>query len=98
MPNCQTQRPRLHLPLQAGSDAVLKSMRRRLRQQNLLQLVEALRAARPDIALSTDLIVGFPGETEEDFQATLDMMRACDFMSSFVHLFGQARRKSRSFS
>ncbi len=75
--------PRLHLPLQAGSDAVLKRMRRRYDSAGFLRLVEALRAARPDIALSTDLIVGFPGETESNFQATLDMMEACGFMSSF---------------
>ncbi|MBD5627415.1 MAG: tRNA (N6-isopentenyl adenosine(37)-C2)-methylthiotransferase MiaB [Desulfovibrio sp.] len=75
--------PRLHLPLQAGSDAVLKRMRRRYDSAGFLRLVEGLRSARPDIALSTDLIVGFPGETESDFQATLDMMEACGFMSSF---------------
>ncbi|MBD5416246.1 MAG: tRNA (N6-isopentenyl adenosine(37)-C2)-methylthiotransferase MiaB [Desulfovibrio sp.] len=75
--------PRLHLPLQAGSDAVLARMRRRYDSAGFLRLVEDLRAARPDIALSTDLIVGFPGETESDFQATLDMMEACGFMSSF---------------
>ena len=75
--------PRLHLPLQAGSDAVLKRMRRRYASAGFLRLVAGLRAARPDSALSTDLIVGFPGETESDFQATLDMMEACGFMSSF---------------
>lgn len=75
--------PRLHLPLQAGSDAVLKRMGRRYDSADFLRLVEALRAARPDLALSTDLIVGFPGESEADFQATLDMVRACGFMSSF---------------
>lgn len=75
--------PRLHLPLQAGSDAVLGRMRRRYDSAGFLRLVEDLRAARPDLALSTDLIVGFPGETESDFQATLDMMEACGFMSSF---------------
>ena len=75
--------PRLHLPLQAGSDAVLARMRRRYDRRGFLNLVAALRAARPDLALSTDLIVGFPGESEEDFQATLEMMEACDFMSSF---------------
>ena len=75
--------PRLHLPLQAGSDAVLKRMRRRYDSAGFLRLVDDLRAARPDLALSTDLIVGFPGETEQDFQATLDMMEACGFMSSF---------------
>ncbi|MDE7241261.1 tRNA (N6-isopentenyl adenosine(37)-C2)-methylthiotransferase MiaB [Desulfovibrio sp.] len=75
--------PRLHLPLQAGSDAVLARMRRRYDSAGFLRLVEDLRAVRPDLALSTDLIVGFPGETEQDFQATLDMMEACGFMSSF---------------
>lgn len=75
--------PRLHLPLQAGSDRVLARMGRKYDAERFLRLVEALRAARPDIALSTDLIVGFPGESEEDFQATLDMMRACGFMASF---------------
>lgn len=75
--------PRLHLPLQAGSDAVLRRMRRKYDRRGFLDLVAALRAARPELALSTDLIVGFPGESEDDFQATLEMMEACDFMSSF---------------
>lgn len=75
--------PRLHLPLQAGSDAVLARMGRRYDSARFLALVESLRAARPDIALSTDLIVGFPGESEDDFQQTLELMRACNFMSSF---------------
>ena len=75
--------PRLHLPLQAGSDAVLKRMGRKYDSARYLDLVAGLRDARPDIALSTDLIVGFPGETEEDFAATLELMRASDFMSSF---------------
>lgn len=75
--------PRLHLPLQSGADAVLARMRRRYDSAAFLRLVRDLRAARPDLALSTDLIVGFPGETEADFQATLEMMEACGFMSSF---------------
>ena len=75
--------PRLHLPLQAGSDAVLARMGRRYDAARFVELVDALRAARPDMALSTDLIVGFPGESEEDFQQTLELMRRCAFMSSF---------------
>ncbi|MBO4301279.1 MAG: tRNA (N6-isopentenyl adenosine(37)-C2)-methylthiotransferase MiaB [Desulfovibrio sp.] len=75
--------PRLHLPMQSGSDAILTSMRRRYNSKDFLNLVEKLRKARPDLALSTDLIVGFPGETEQDFQATLRMVRECGFMSSF---------------
>ena len=75
--------PRLHLPLQAGSDRVLARMNRKYDMARYMSLVESLRAARPDIALSTDLIVGFPGETEEQFQETLEAVRAVDFMSSF---------------
>ena len=75
--------PRLHLPLQAGSDAVLARMGRKYDAARYIELTDALRAARPDIALSTDLIVGFPGESEEDFQQTLALMRRCGFMSSF---------------
>ncbi|WP_165174961.1 tRNA (N6-isopentenyl adenosine(37)-C2)-methylthiotransferase MiaB [Desulfovibrio sp. ZJ369] len=75
--------PRLHLPLQSGSDTVLERMRRKYNRRDFLDLVACLRAARPDLALSTDLIVGFPGETEKDFEATLEMMESCGFMSSF---------------
>jgi tRNA-2-methylthio-N6-dimethylallyladenosine synthase len=75
--------PTLHLPLQAGSDAVLKRMGRKYDRARYLNIVAELRAARPEIALTTDLIVGFPGETEEDFSATLDMMERVRFESSF---------------
>lgn len=75
--------PRLHLPLQAGSDAILSRMGRRYDSRRYVALVDALRRSRPDLALSTDLIVGFPGETEADFQATLRMMERADFMSGF---------------
>jgi len=79
--------PRLHLPLQAGSDAVLTRMRRRYDRAGYLRLVEELRRARPDLALSTDIIVGFPGESEADFQETLDMLDAAGFMSSFSFVY-----------
>lgn len=75
--------PRLHLPLQSGSDRILQRMRRRHGRADYLRLVERLRSVRPDIALATDLIVGFPGEDERDFQDTLSMMRECRFMNSF---------------
>ncbi len=75
--------PRLHLPLQSGSDRILAAMHRRYDSAGFLRLVESLRKARPDIALSTDLIVGFPGETEQDFNDTLAMVRECGFMSSY---------------
>ena len=75
--------PRLHLPLQAGADSVLARMGRKYDSARYLDLVRQLRSVQPDIALSTDLIVGFPGETEEEFQQTLDIVREAGFMSAF---------------
>jgi tRNA-2-methylthio-N6-dimethylallyladenosine synthase len=74
----------LHMPLQSGSDAVLRAMRRSYRAQRYLGIVDQVRAAMPDAALSTDIIVGFPGETEADFQATLDVVRAARFAQAFT--------------
>ena len=79
--------PSLHLPVQSGSDAVLERMGRKYTVAQYLEKVEGLRRARPDISLTTDFIVGFPGETEEDFQATLDLMRAVRFDGSFSFLY-----------
>ncbi len=73
----------IHLPVQAGSDRVLARMGRGYSRAEYLEKVRRLRRACPEIALSTDLIVGFPGETEEDFQATLDLMREAAFDSAF---------------
>ena len=81
----------LHLPLQSGSSKVLKEMARPYDAAYYLGLVTRLRRAVPSLALSTDIIVGFPGETEEDFQATLDMVRACRF--SKVHAFRYSMRE-----
>ena len=75
--------PSLHLPLQSGSDAVLKAMRRKYTRARYLEIVDGLKAARPDIALTTDLIVGFPGEIEADFQDTLKMVERVGYESSF---------------
>ena len=75
--------PYLHLPVQSGSDRVLAAMNRRHDAKAYLRIIEKVRKARPDIALSSDFIVGFPGETEEDFEATLDLVRKVDFASSF---------------
>jgi tRNA-2-methylthio-N6-dimethylallyladenosine synthase len=76
--------PQLHMPLQSGSDRVLRAMRRSYRADRFLGIVERVRAAIPDAALSTDVIVGFPGETEEDFQATLDVVGAARFAQAFT--------------
>jgi len=75
--------PFLHLPVQSGSDRVLKEMNRRHRAQDYLDIVARLRRARPDVALSSDFIVGFPGESEEDFEATLALIREVDFASTY---------------
>src|SRR5712692_10465730 len=74
----------LHLPLQSGSDRVLERMNRGYTRERYLELIAELRAAVPEIALSTDLIVGFPGETEEDFQATLEMVEEVGYDNVFV--------------
>lgn len=77
----------IHLPVQAGSDRVLQRMNRRYTKEKYLGLVEDIRAARPDIAISTDIIVGFPGETEEDFEETLDLCRKVGFDSAFTFIY-----------
>jgi len=75
--------PRLHLPLQAGSNRVLERMGRKYDRTQYLGLIRELRAVRPDMAFSTDIITGFPGEEEEDFQDTLSIVEEVSFMSSF---------------
>jgi tRNA-2-methylthio-N6-dimethylallyladenosine synthase len=75
--------PYLHLPVQAGADRVLKAMNRGHTAEHYLRLVERIRAARPDIAMSGDFIVGFPGEREADFEATLQLVREVGYASAF---------------
>jgi tRNA-2-methylthio-N6-dimethylallyladenosine synthase len=75
--------PYLHLPVQAGSDKILKAMNRAHTAESYLRLVEKVRAARPDIALSGDFIVGFPGERDADFEATLQLVREANYASCF---------------
>ncbi len=76
--------PSLHMPLQSGSDKVLKGMRRSYRSSKFLGILDRVREQIPDAAITTDIIVGFPGETEEDFQGTLDVVRASRFSSAFT--------------
>ena len=75
--------PFLHLPVQSGSDLILKQMNRRHTAQHYLDIVDKLRAARPDLALSSDFIVGFPGESEQDFQDTLDLVEKVGFAQAY---------------
>lgn len=81
--------PSLHMPLQSGSDRVLRTMRRSYRQQRYLGIIERVRAAMPDAAITTDIIVGFPGETEEDFEATMHVVREARFSSAFTFQYSK---------
>ena len=79
----------LHLPLQSGSSRLLKIMNRHYDKEQYLTLVEKIRAAMPDIALTTDIIVGFPGETEEDFEETMDVVRKVRYDSAFTFIYSK---------
>jgi tRNA-2-methylthio-N6-dimethylallyladenosine synthase len=76
--------PQLHMPLQSGSDAVLRAMRRAYRHDSYLAILDRVRAAMPDAAITTDIIVGFPGETERDFADTLEVVRRARFAGAFT--------------
>jgi tRNA-2-methylthio-N6-dimethylallyladenosine synthase len=84
---CEAVCEHAHLPLQSGSSRILKAMRRTYGRERYLRLVDELRAAIPDLALTTDLIVGFPGETEEDFRETLEAVEEVGFDSAFTFVY-----------
>jgi tRNA-2-methylthio-N6-dimethylallyladenosine synthase len=81
--------PSLHMPLQSGSDAVLKRMRRSYRRDRYLRIISDVREAMPDAAITTDIIVGFPGETEADFSETLDVVREARFAGAFTFQYSK---------
>ncbi len=81
--------PQLHMPLQSGSDAVLRAMRRAYRRDRYLQIIDQVRTQIPDAAITTDIIVGFPGETERDFQETLDVVRRARFAGAFTFQYSK---------
>jgi len=91
MAECDAVCEHAHLPLQSGSTRILKAMRRTYSRERYLRLVDELRAGIPDLALTTDLIVGFPGETEEDFRATLDVVEEVGFDGAFTFVFSPRR-------
>ncbi|MGI9084108.1 MAG: tRNA (N6-isopentenyl adenosine(37)-C2)-methylthiotransferase MiaB [Aeromicrobium sp.] len=81
--------PQLHMPLQSGSDRVLKAMRRSYRREKYLGILDRVRAAMPHAAITTDIIVGFPGETDDDFEATLDVVCQARYASAFTFQYSQ---------
>jgi tRNA-2-methylthio-N6-dimethylallyladenosine synthase len=91
MAECASVCEHVHLPVQSGSTRILKAMRRTYSRERYLALVERLRAAVPDLALGTDIIVGFPGETEEDFRATLELVEQVRYDSAFTFIYSPRR-------
>ena len=89
MATTQNVCPALHMPLQSGSDRVLKAMRRSYRAEKYLGIIERVRAVMPHAAITTDIIVGFPGETEDDFAATLDVVRQARFAAAFTFQYSK---------
>ncbi len=81
--------PQLHMPLQSGSDSILKAMKRSYRSERYLGILESVRSKIPTAAITTDIIVGFPGETEEDFQATMDVVRAARFAMAYTFQYSK---------
>ena len=87
MAECAAVCEHTHLPLQSGSTRVLKAMRRTYSRERYLKLVEELRAAIPDLALTTDIIVGFPGETEDEFQETIEVVEEVGYDGAFTFVY-----------
>ena len=79
--------PQLHLPVQSGSNKVLRAMARRYTREHYLELVRKIKEAVPNISLTTDIIVAFPGETEEDFEETLSLVKECDFEGAYTFIY-----------
>lgn len=89
MAECEKVCNSLHLPFQAGSSEVLRRMNRHYTKESYLELVRKVKEAMPNIALTTDIIVGFPGETDEDFEETMDVVRQVGFSSAFTFIYSK---------
>jgi tRNA-2-methylthio-N6-dimethylallyladenosine synthase len=81
--------PHLHMPLQSGSDRILQAMRRSYRSDRYLGIIEKVRTAIPDSTITTDIIVGFPGETDADFQATMDLVKQAKFLAAYTFQYSK---------
>ncbi|WP_422448910.1 tRNA (N6-isopentenyl adenosine(37)-C2)-methylthiotransferase MiaB [Thermoanaerobacterium sp. DL9XJH110] len=91
MKECDKVCEHIHLPVQAGSNRVLKNMNRKYTREHYMDLVKKLREAIPDISITTDIIVGFPGETEEDFMETIDLVRRVEFDSAYTFMYSKRK-------
>ncbi len=89
MADCEKVCNHIHLPFQAGSNEILKRMNRRYTKEHYLELVDKIRAAIPDIAITTDIIIGFPGETEEDVEETIDVVKKARFNGAFTFIYSK---------
>ena len=89
MAECDKVCNHLHLPLQSGSDRLLKDMNRHYTKEQYLKLVDKIRERIPDIALTTDIIVGYPGETDEDFEETMDVVNRVQYDSAFTFIYSK---------
>ena len=87
--DCKTVCRHIHLPIQSGSTSILNAMNRGYSKESYLTLIEKIRREIPDVSITTDIIVGFPGETEEDFEETLDAVRKADFSSAFTFIYSK---------
>ena len=92
MADCEKVCSHLHLPLQSGSSRILKKMNRHYTKEDYLLLVKKIREKLPEIALTTDIIVGFPGETEEDFEETLDVVSKVRYDSAYTFIYSRTQR------
>jgi len=91
MRECEKVCEHIHLPVQAGSNRILSRMNRKYTREHYISLIEKLRDAIPDIAITTDIIVGFPGETEEDFLDTLNLVKEVEFDSAFTFMYSERK-------
>ena len=87
--NCKSVMPHLHLPVQSGSNSVLKKMNRHYTKELYLDVIKRLKIAVPDISITTDIIVAFPNETDEDFNETLDLVKQIDFEGAYTFIFSK---------